>query len=117
MDDSPNIVDETTQTALPLDRRRDGWLERRLGYLAGEQARLNTGPPLRRFWRGAVAAYRRFLFTADPAHRFTLGRRFRPLAPGWSDLSAGADREAARSAPDGPGPGRPLVAGLTDRPH
>jgi hypothetical protein len=41
-----------------------------LSYLAGEQARLQGGVPLRRFLRGATIAYRRFLLTADPAHRF-----------------------------------------------
>jgi hypothetical protein len=47
MDDSPNIVDETTQTALLLDKRRDRWIEQRLNYLAAEQARLEgrRAPP------------------------------------------------------------------------
>ena len=70
MDDGPDITDETTRTALPRAGKRDGWLEQRLGYLAAEQARLKAGVPLRRFLRGAAAAYRRFLLTADPAHRF-----------------------------------------------
>jgi hypothetical protein len=69
--------------------KRDGWLEQRLSYLAGELARLKGGVPLRRFLRGAAAAYRRFLHTADPATAFTAGQRFTPLARGWSDLSAG----------------------------
>lgn len=66
MNGDSNHVEETTRAALPLDGRRDAWLEQRLDYLAGEQARLKGGLPLRRFLRGAVAAYRRFLLTAEP---------------------------------------------------
>jgi hypothetical protein len=48
--------------------KRDGWIEQRLGYLAsaGEQARLKAGAPLRRFLRGAMIAYRRFLLDSRP---------------------------------------------------
>ena len=70
MDRSPNILNETIRTALPAVGKRDPWLEQRLDYLAGEQARLKGGVPLRRFSRGAEATYRRFQPTADPAHRF-----------------------------------------------
>jgi hypothetical protein len=73
MNGDPNRIEETTRSASPLAGKRDGWLEQRLTYLAGEQARLNGGPPLRRFLRGATTAYRRFLLTADPAHRFHCG--------------------------------------------
>ena len=70
MNGDPNLAEATPRAAQPRDARRDACLEQRLGYLAGELARLKGGVPLRRFLRGAVAAYRRFLFTADPAHRF-----------------------------------------------
>ena len=96
--------------------KRDAWIEQRLGYLAGELACLKGGLPLRRFLRGAVAAYRRFLLTADPAHRFHCWATIRTISAGLDQLEHRADRpEAAGSAPDGPDPGRPLVAGLTDR--
>ena len=70
MNGDPNLVEETTRASLPMAGRRDAWLEQRLSYLAGEQARLKGGVPLRRFLRGTLSAYRRFLLTADPAHRF-----------------------------------------------
>jgi hypothetical protein len=70
MNGDSNLAEATTRAALLRDRRRDAWLEQRLTYLAGEQARLKDGVPLRRFLRGALAAYRRFLLTGDPAHRF-----------------------------------------------
>jgi hypothetical protein len=74
--------------------------------------------PLRRFLRGAVATYRRFLFTADPAHRFHCWATVQAVSAGLGRLEGGgADREAARSVPDGPDPGQSLTAGLTDRPH
>ena len=118
MNGDPNLVEETTRAALPMDRRRDAWLEQRLGYLAGELARLKGGVPLRRFLRGAMAAYRRFLFTADPAHRFHCWVTIQAVSVGLELLECGgADREAAGSAPDGLDPGQSLVAGLTDRPH
>jgi hypothetical protein len=56
MDDGPNPLDAAARTALPLEGRHDAWLEQRLGYLAGEQARLKGSPSLRRFLRGAMAA-------------------------------------------------------------
>ena len=116
MDHGPDIVDETTRAALPRPGRRDAWLEQRLHFLIGEQARLKAGPPLRRFLRGALAAYRRFLLTADPAHRFHCWAIIRTISAGLDQLEHRAARpEVAGSAPDGPDPGRPLVAGLTDR--
>jgi hypothetical protein len=85
-------------------------------YLAGEQVRLKAGPPLRRFLRGALGAYRRFLHTGEPAYRFHCWVTIRTVSAGLERLECGgADREAARSAPDGPGPGPLLAAGLTDR--
>ena len=117
MDDGPNPPDATTRTALALDERRDAWLEQRLGYLAGEHARLKADPPLRRFLRGAMAAYRRFLLTADPAHRFHCWATLHTVSAGLERLECGgADREATRSAPDGPDPERSLAAGRADRP-
>ena len=50
MDYGPDIIDETTRAALPLNGRRDAWLEQRLGYLIGEQTRLKGGVPLRQVW-------------------------------------------------------------------
>src|SRR5437764_11717307 len=118
MDDGPNPPDATTRAALPLEGRRDAWLERRLGYLAGEQARLKGGVPLRRFLRGALATYRRFLLTADPAHRFHCWVTIRTVSAGLDQLEGGGvGHEAAGSAPDGPDPARPLAAGLADRAH
>jgi hypothetical protein len=71
--------------------------------------------PLRRFLRGAMAAYRRFLFTTDPAHRFHCWAMIHAVSAGLERLECeGADREAARSAPDGPDPGQAL-AGRADR--
>ena len=117
MDDGPHSVEKTTRTALPMAGRRDGWLEQRLSYLASEQARLKGGVPLRRFLRGAAAAYRRFLLTADAAHRFQCWATLQAVSAGLERLEGGgADREAASSAPDGPDP-VPALAGLTDRVH
>jgi hypothetical protein len=102
MDDGPDIVNETTRAALPMAERRDGWLEQRLGYLAGEQARLKGGPPLRRFLRGAMAAYRRLLLTADPAHRFQCWATIQAVSAGLDQLEHGrAGHEGSGSAPDG----------------
>jgi hypothetical protein len=118
MNGDPNRVEATTRAALPRDARRDAWLEQRLTYLAGEQARLKAGVPLRRFLRGAVAAYRRFLFTADPAHRFHCWATLQAVSAGLDQLEPRADcAEVAGSAPDGPDPGRPWVKGLTDQVH
>jgi hypothetical protein len=118
MDDGPNPPDATTRAALPLEGRRDAWLERRLGYLAGELARLKAGVPLRAFLRGAVAAYRRFLLTADPAHRFHCWATLQAVSVGLDQIEHRGDRpEVAGSAPDGPDPGRPWVKGLTDQVH
>ena len=117
MNGDPNRVEEAARTALPLDRRRDIWLEQRLGYLIGEQARLKGGVPLRRFLRGAVAAYRRFLFTADPAHRVHCWAILQAVSAQLDQLEYRADRaEVAGSALDGLGPGPSLTAGLTDQP-
>ena len=70
MGDGSNPLDETARAALPMAGKRDARLEQRLVYLADEQARLKGGVPLRRFLRCAAGAYRRFLLTDDPAHRF-----------------------------------------------
>jgi hypothetical protein len=116
MNGDPNRVEETTRAALPRDARRDAWLEQRLTYLAGEQARLKGGVPLRRFLQGAITAYRRFLLTADPAHRLHCWATIHAVSAGLERLECGgADSEAARSAPDGPDPGQALAAGSTDR--
>ena len=118
MDDGSNPLDATTRAALPLDGRRDAWLEQRLSYLLGEQARLKGGVPLRRFLRGAAGAYRRFLLTADPAHRFHCWATIHAVSAGLDQLEHGkTGHEVAGSAPDGPGPGQALAAGLPDRPH
>src|ERR671924_1378410 len=101
MDDGPNPPDATTRAALPREGRRDAWLERRLGYLAGELARLKAGVPLRRFLRGAVAAYRRFLFTADPAHRFHCWATLQAVSVGLDQLERSrASHKDPESAPD-----------------
>jgi hypothetical protein len=119
MGDGPNILDETAHRAtLPPEGRRDGWIEQRLGYLAGEQARLKGGVPLRRFLRGAVAAYRRFLLTADPAHRFHCWATLQAVSAGLDHLERGeGGHKGSGFAPDGPDPGPSLAAGLTDRPY
>src|SRR5690349_5047604 len=118
MDDGPNPLDATTRAALPREGRRDAWLEQRLGYLAGELARLKGGVPLRRFLRGAVAAYRRFLFTADPAHRFQCWVTIQAVSAGLDQLErGGAGHGTSGSAPDGLDPERLLVEGLTDQVH
>jgi hypothetical protein len=70
--------------------KRDAWLEQRLGYLAGEQARLKAGPPLRRF-QAVSARLDQFEHRADRA-------------------------EVAGAAPNGPDPGPSLAAGLTQQP-
>jgi hypothetical protein len=115
MDDGPNPPDATTRAALPLERRRDAWLEQRLGCLAGELARLKGGVPLRRLLRGAVAAYRRFLLTADPAHRFHCWATIYAVSAGLDQLERSrASHKDPESAPDGPDPGQAL-AGLADR--
>jgi hypothetical protein len=80
---------ETVLTALPGVGKRDEWLEARLGYLVSEQARLQGGPPLRRFLRGAMAAYRRFQLTADPAHRFHCWATIRVVSAGLDQLEQG----------------------------
>jgi hypothetical protein len=117
MDDDSNPLDETTaRAALRLEESRDGWLEQRLSYLAGEQARLKGGVPLRRFLRGATIAYRRFLLTADPAHRFHCWATLQTVSAGLDELECrGTGHEVPGSAPDGPDPGPSLAAGLTDR--
>jgi hypothetical protein len=115
MNGEPNLAEATTRAALPRDARRDAWLEQRLTYLAGEQARLKGGVPLRRFLRGAVAAYRRFLLTADPAHRFHCWATLQTVSTGLHQLECGdVGRDVAGSAPDGPNP-VPALADLTDR--
>ena len=118
MGDGPNPLDQTARTALPLAERRDARLEQRLQFLIGELARLQGGVALRRFLRGAAAAYRRFLLTADPAHRFHCWATIQAGSAGLDQLEHGkAGCEVAGSTPDGPGPGHSLTAGLTDRPH
>ena len=119
MNGDPNLVEGTTRAALPLNGRRDAWLEQRLGYLAADQARLKAGPPLRRFLRGAAGAYRRFLLDGRPRPPLSvLGHPSGPRAAGLDQLEPRGDRpEVAGSAPDGPGPGRPWVKGLTDQGH
>ncbi|MBV9491363.1 MAG: hypothetical protein JO069_16820 [Verrucomicrobia bacterium] len=117
MDGGPNPLGETARATLPRAGRRDPWIEQRLKYLAAEQARLNAGAPLRRFLRGALAAYRRSLLTADPAHRFHCWVTIRTVSAGLDQLEGGgAEREVSGSAPYEPGSGLPLTVGLADRP-
>jgi hypothetical protein len=118
MDDDPNIVEKTTRAAQPIAGRYDEWLEQRLGYLIGEQARLKGGPPLRRFLRGAMAAYRRFQATADPAHRFHCWATIQAVSAGLDRLEhGGVGHDVSGSAPGDSDLGLPLVAGLADRAH
>jgi hypothetical protein len=118
MNGDPTLAEETTRAALPRDGRRDAWLEQRLGNLAAELARLKAGPPLRRFLRGAVAAYRRFLLTADPAHRFHAWATLQTISAGLDELECrGTGHEVPGSAPDDPEPERPWAVGLPDRVH
>ena len=115
MGDRSAIVGEATQAALRRDGRRDAWLEQRLSYLAGEQARVKAGVPLRRFLRGAIAAYRRFLFTADPAHRFQCWAILQAVSAGLDHLERGHVDHDAGAAPGGPNPGQSWTAGRADR--
>jgi hypothetical protein len=116
MDDGPNPLDGTARAASPLEGRRDGWLEQRLGYLVGEQTRLKGGVPLRRFLRGAMAAYRRFLLTADPAHRFHCWATIQAVGAGLDQLErGGVGHEGSGSALDLLDHERSLARGLTDR--
>ena len=117
MDDGPNPLDGTTRAALPIAGKRDPWIERRLRHLAGERARLKGDVPVRRFLRGALAAYRRFLLTADPAYRFQCWATLQAVSAGLDRVERrGGGHKVPGSAPDGPGPGPSLAAGLTDRP-
>ena len=105
MDDGPNPLGATARAALPMAGKRDGWLEQRLGYLAGEQARLKGCPSLRRFLRGAITAYRRFLLTADPAHRLHCWATIHAVSAALDRLEHGkAGHEDTGSAPDGSEP-------------
>jgi hypothetical protein len=70
------------------------------------------------FLRGAITAYRRFLLTADPAHRFQCWATLQAVSVGLDQLEHRADRpEVAGATPDGPDPGRPWVKALTDQGH
>jgi hypothetical protein len=63
-----------------------------------------------------LAAYRRFLLTADPAHRFQCWATLQVVSAGLERLEHGkTGHEVAGFAPDGPDLGRPLVASLADR--
>jgi hypothetical protein len=105
MDDGPAILDETTQAASPMTGKRDAWLEQRLTYLAGEQARLKGGLPLRRFLRGALVAYRRFLHTGEPAYRFHCWVTIRTVSAGLDQLErGGSGSQAPRIRTGRPGP-------------
>jgi hypothetical protein len=116
MDTGPAIVEKTPRAALPMAGKRDPWIEQRLSYLAAEQVRLKAGVPLRRFLRGALAAYRRFLLTADPAHRFHCWATIRTISAGLNQLERGhVDHDVAGSPPGGPNPGQSLTAGRADQ--
>jgi hypothetical protein len=116
MDDGPAVLNATTRAALPMAGKRDAWLEQRLGYLIGEQARLKGDVRFRRFLRGAITAYRRFLLTDDPAHRFQCWATIQAVSAGLDRLERGkAGHDVPGSAPDGPDPGQAVAAGLTDR--
>jgi hypothetical protein len=58
MDDGSNPLDAPARAALAREGRRDAWLEQRLGYLAGEQARLKGDVRFRRVLRGALILLR-----------------------------------------------------------
>jgi hypothetical protein len=107
MDDGPDIIGATSRTALPLDGRRVACLEQRLTYLADEQARLKGDAPFRRFLRGAMATYRRFVLGDDPAHRFHCWVMSRTVSAGLDQLERSeAGHQVAGPAPDGLDPGR-----------
>jgi hypothetical protein len=62
-----------------------------------------------------MTAYCRFLFTADPAHRFHCWVMIQAVSAGLDQLEHGkTGHEVAESAPDGPNP-VPALAGWTDR--
>jgi len=63
-----------------------------------------------------MAAYRRFLLTADPAHRFHCWATIQVVSGGLDQLEGRAGgHKVAGSAPHGPDPGQSLAAGLADR--
>jgi hypothetical protein len=116
MGKGPAMFNETTRGALPRAGKRDAWLEQRLSYVIGEQARLKAGTPLRRFLRGARSAYCRFQAIGDPAHRFHCGTTLQAVGAGLRPTrTQGGGYQVPGSAPDGPGSGPSLAAGLTDR--
>ena len=79
---------------------------------------MSGGVLLRRFLRGGVATYRRFLFTADPAHRFHCWTTIQTVSAGLEQMErAEVGHEGSGAAPDGPDLERSLTAGWTDRPH
>ena len=65
-----------------------------------------------------MTAYRRFLLTADPAHRFQCWVILQAVSAGLGQLERGhIDHDVAGSAPEGSNPGPSLTAGSTDRPR
>jgi hypothetical protein len=63
-----------------------------------------------------MAAYRRFLLTADPAHRFHCWATIQAVSAGLDQLESREDHpDVAGAAPDGRDAGQPLAAGLADR--
>jgi hypothetical protein len=63
-----------------------------------------------------MATYRRFLFTADPAHRFHCWATIRTVSAGLDQLErGGVGHEGSGSALDAPDAGRPSEADLADR--
>jgi hypothetical protein len=90
MEDGSDIVGQTTRTALPLDGKRDAWLEQRL-----KLPRRRAGPIESRPAPLAFLAGRRGRLPPLPAGRptrptaFHAGRRFKPSARGWTRSNAG----------------------------
>jgi hypothetical protein len=119
MDDGPNPLDAATRAAPPMLGKRDGWLEQRLGYLIGEQARLKGGAPLEALFAGGHNRLPPLPAYGRPRPPFSLlARRIQAVSAGLERLErGGADHEDSGFAPDGPDPGRPWVVGLTDRAH
>jgi hypothetical protein len=116
MNGDPNLAEEASRAALPRDRRRDAWLEQRLTYLAGEHVRLKGSVSLRRFLRGATIAYRRFLLTADPAHRFHCWATLQVVSAGLDQLERSrASHKDPESTPDDLDSGQALAADLVAR--
>jgi hypothetical protein len=114
MDDGPATRDGPTRAALPRAATRDPWIEQRLSYLAGEQARLKGGVPLKALFKGCRRRLPPLLVHGRPRPPLSLlGDDSHRRAAGLNQRECGGDRpDVTGSAPDGPGPGAAVGGGL-----